>query len=539
MGLASPIVDALGKNPPLRRVVEAVRDIALVLAVMHERAVFHRDIKPENLFLYQGRWSVGDFGLAEFAGKTSETAEGERLGPIHYIAPEMLNDAPRALGGPADVYSLSKTLWVLATGQRFPQPGVYVSSHPAFQLASYVLERGLRTLDRLIEAATTVSPEERPSMKQVVSELSAWLHPPAAQQVGLRLDIAQFAAELETAKLQMETERERQRSVAAWEQAARDRIALRLRPLVGELSEALTEAHFGVTVHISNIQSGFQLLATVPSNEEHPMLLALRIDVFADGSNHFRIRCVFDAQRRGLLGTVCLWDKEARFLEGGPDEDAQIVKLEGALRREIQHCATAVLQMRATMPQDNPRRGAHPLYELAITNDIGVSIDADAVLIGSNGGYVRFGSLSGGRISAGNVALSNNITLLAAHKDYVAVIEPNFAGTNELAMRRVEGVGSIIFTRGWTFVDGIAGQICVTVDSVGRLSLFGDDVIVDDGQDQPMLVSVGHPVVLEDSLGSRRALTLRFVVGACILAEVARLPNRQDWREVVQRGRRR
>ncbi len=91
MGLAIPLAKQLGKSPSLRDVVQAFHDISMVLETMHERGFSHRDIKPENLFYYQGRWTVGDFGLVSFEGKTGITEPNERIGPLFYSAPEMLN----------------------------------------------------------------------------------------------------------------------------------------------------------------------------------------------------------------------------------------------------------------------------------------------------------------------------------------------------------------------------------------------------------------------------------------------------------------
>ena len=142
MGLAVTIDEELSATgqaaaiPSLRRVIEAILSIASTLMAMHGRGFSHRDVKPENLFFFNGKWAVGDFGLVSFEGKTSVTSKGERIGPLHYIAPEMLNSAAEADGRAADVFSLAKTLWVLATGQRFPLPGAYDLLHEACHRAA-------------------------------------------------------------------------------------------------------------------------------------------------------------------------------------------------------------------------------------------------------------------------------------------------------------------------------------------------------------------------------------------------------------------
>jgi len=110
MGLATPLTVALGENAKLEQVVEACLEIAETLAAMHAIGHSHRDIKPDNLFKFYGRWAIGDFGLIDFDGKAAVTAEGERLGPTFFIAPEMLNTAVTADGKAADVFSFAKTL---------------------------------------------------------------------------------------------------------------------------------------------------------------------------------------------------------------------------------------------------------------------------------------------------------------------------------------------------------------------------------------------------------------------------------------------
>lgn len=51
------------------------------------------------------------------------TVGERRLGPLYFISPEMLREPDVAYAGPADVYSLAKTLWALASGQRYSPEG--------------------------------------------------------------------------------------------------------------------------------------------------------------------------------------------------------------------------------------------------------------------------------------------------------------------------------------------------------------------------------------------------------------------------------
>ena len=84
----------------------------------------------------------------------------------------MLSNPTIAEGGPVDVYSLAKTLWVLATGQRFPFPGEQRFDVSQLGVRSFQGESTKTIiLDRLIERATRHDPSTRPSMTEFEEEL--------------------------------------------------------------------------------------------------------------------------------------------------------------------------------------------------------------------------------------------------------------------------------------------------------------------------------------------------------------------------------
>lgn len=173
MSLATPILDAVGAQPEMEVVLEAMAAIALTLALLADQGVFHRDIKPANLYALENRWCVGDFGLVAFPGKESITAAGKHIGPIYYLAPEQLSGAAYA-PGPADVFALAKTLWVLATGQNYPLPGTLESGAAQTRLSSFVEHERTRPIEVLLERATLLDPQRRPTMRDFAVELEAW-----------------------------------------------------------------------------------------------------------------------------------------------------------------------------------------------------------------------------------------------------------------------------------------------------------------------------------------------------------------------------
>ena len=233
MPIATEIGQALGARASLTDVVAAVRSIAETLASLHERGFIHRDIKPGNLYFFDGEWCVGDFGLVNYPGREALTAPGEKVGPQHFIAPEMLNaSGSEEDQRPADVYSLMKTLYVLATGQRWPTPGPHRVDEPSTTISAYVSHQQAAQLDVLLERGTKMEPLSRLTMAEVVSELDAWLSPPEALAPDDLIDIAAlFATKRHRA------EKEDERRLAGIERARESfgRLAEHVHRLEGEL----------------------------------------------------------------------------------------------------------------------------------------------------------------------------------------------------------------------------------------------------------------------------------------------------------------
>ena len=167
---------ARGMSP--EKIVAAVREVAETLATLHDEGIYHRDIKPANLFWRDGHALVGDFGLVKYPGKRQVTSEGRVLGPAHFMADEVFTNPTGVAWGPADVYSLAKSLWVLMTNQRYAPGGQIRLDNPPDRLVARVEHGRTGTLDLLIERATARSPTERPTMRGFANELTAWLTPP-------------------------------------------------------------------------------------------------------------------------------------------------------------------------------------------------------------------------------------------------------------------------------------------------------------------------------------------------------------------------
>jgi hypothetical protein len=173
--LATPVAIAFDKPAAAAAVTVLVQRLAAVadtVAWLHQRGNAHRDIKPGNLFLDESRALLGDFGLVDDPRDEDITSEAGVLGPRHYVAWEVLDD-PRADWRPADVYALAKTLWVLLTGQRYPQPGSHSPDEPLSQIGSYTPHPWAGKLDGIIAAATRLDVVLRISASEFAASLQA------------------------------------------------------------------------------------------------------------------------------------------------------------------------------------------------------------------------------------------------------------------------------------------------------------------------------------------------------------------------------
>ena len=172
---------ALGNDATLRAVVSHVAFLADVLTKLADQGIYHRDIKPANLFWYDKGPVLADFGIAAWGARSAApgiTRRTEGLGPANFIAPEMRYNRPADRGRKADVFSLAKTLFVLALPQRGPYPPG--GTHRADSQESSLWETGgsthvLAELRHVLEAATEFDPRTRLSMSDFRDELDAWL----------------------------------------------------------------------------------------------------------------------------------------------------------------------------------------------------------------------------------------------------------------------------------------------------------------------------------------------------------------------------
>lgn len=339
MVLAEPFTDALGKEPPLRAVVEAVRDIAQALTEMHRRGYAHRDLKPDNLFKFEGRWAVGDFGLVDFEGKSAETKKGERIGPVHYIAPEMLLAASTSDGSMADVYSLAKVLWVTATGQNYPLPGSHDATVEAFRIGRYINSSGASLLDAVVVASTAIEPHRRPKMDEFANELNLWLNPFSMRtHTPISLDFGAASHVLADHKARIDIAAQQLANLSSAQAEIGDRIRERFRTLGVQIRDSLQPQPFTQPVDLSiDSRQGFRVYAAVHESDNQVTEMEIDINVETFELPNVVLSGHINVERRGAITTrVQVWQDRRTFIAGGPSEAATADDLEAGLRAHLQ-----------------------------------------------------------------------------------------------------------------------------------------------------------------------------------------------------------
>lgn len=153
----------------------AIAEVSEVLVGLHARDIFHRDIKPANILKWRNEWCLTDFGLVDAPSTPDLTKDNEEVGAKWTIAPEMRRRARESSGGPADVYSIAKTLWILATGSTTGFDGTYSRETVEQSLSKRCKNQYVGPLEDLLEDATSYDPSSRPTIAQFLERLREWL----------------------------------------------------------------------------------------------------------------------------------------------------------------------------------------------------------------------------------------------------------------------------------------------------------------------------------------------------------------------------
>lgn len=171
MPQGTPLMKYLG-GCDLAEIVEHFINLANVLDQLHSQKITHRDIKPANIIVINKNACLGDFGLVDYPEKDDLTNLREELGPRWTMAPEIRRENNVQDTRPADVYSLSKSLWIAITGIENCFDGRYDKS---VSIQRYAPNAFIEPLETLLSQATAHEPSERPVMNELRDSLLNWL----------------------------------------------------------------------------------------------------------------------------------------------------------------------------------------------------------------------------------------------------------------------------------------------------------------------------------------------------------------------------
>jgi serine/threonine protein kinase len=240
MAFGEPMPKVLPQDADFETVVRVMLELGEALAAIHKLGVSHRDIKPDNCLWFDGRWCLGDFGLADFEGKQDVTVQGHKLGSNNYVAPEMLNTAHIADGKAADAYSFAKLFWKLAMQQNYPLPGPQPVYQEATSLAANSAHPRARLLDIYLDRATDLDPSKRPPMADMVDALQQWMAPPKEAPKGpIELTNKKFVDRLADNQARIEAETARSAALDQRRMSIRARWVGPVRKLIDEVTKSL------------------------------------------------------------------------------------------------------------------------------------------------------------------------------------------------------------------------------------------------------------------------------------------------------------
>jgi hypothetical protein len=291
----------------------------------------------------------------------------------------MLNNSATANGQPADVYSFAKTLWVLATGQRFPLPGEMKRSVPPLTISAYVQDSRAPLLDSVIEAATSFDSAKRPTMDVVARELRTWLRPPIPWSGKDEVDLSRFASEIEGINERHSVRKERIREEHEFVEREGFRIRELFRPLVHSVYAAIQRAKFiNSRAFIDNYYWGFTVRGAVLATA-WPGEVELKLDgcIHANLDRRITVDSCYVAQvsEDGKTTDWEIWKGTASFLSGGSEEHQEVERLIAEVRAELPRCVDRVLRMSKGEEGAPPRSPGNEDHNIKDPAEPGAALD--------------------------------------------------------------------------------------------------------------------------------------------------------------------
>jgi NIMA (never in mitosis gene a)-related kinase len=182
-----------GTNSPL--ITNIYEDLEYPVITDQTRVIIHRDIKPDNIFLANGNFKLGDFGLAKSLNNEIEFAT-TCVGTPYYMSPEVLLDKPYS--PLCDIWSLGCVIYELC------------SLHPPFQAKTHLqLQRNIQSgtypsipshyspaLKRVIHCCIQVDLNSRSSTYDLLQDLHFKIQMKDLQLINYEMNLKEFESEL-------------------------------------------------------------------------------------------------------------------------------------------------------------------------------------------------------------------------------------------------------------------------------------------------------------------------------------------------------
>lgn len=154
------------------RILKCILDISKGLQerITEKPEFLHRDIKPQNIFLHEGNWCLGDFGLADFENKREITQTKDRIGSMHFIAPEALANN-ECFSEKSEVYALAKSLYCLISRKTFPPPGMHHFLEEHTTIDFYISDSRNKEINSLL-VQSTCNIDKRITLESFIGQLN-------------------------------------------------------------------------------------------------------------------------------------------------------------------------------------------------------------------------------------------------------------------------------------------------------------------------------------------------------------------------------
>ena len=114
------------------------------------------------------------------------------------------------------------------------------------------------------------------------------------------------------------------------------------------------------------------------------------------------------------------------------------------------------------------------------------------------------------------------MTVMAAASGYTAHVEKDWVPARsslELNLQELSGGGAVIFADGSGRIPGLAGVLTTRMDSLARTSLSASNILINEGEEQPVHFLLGERLHLKDTNGTWSDVRILDVVGRSAIIE--------------------